>query len=599
MGRKMTIQKRHSFRNKAQDKNRTKRNIWLAGSGILLVLAVVGIWVKYYMPSSERMDLNVYYAQGRSSSDAPALILNDTVQEENALGAENTLYVPVDWINEELDTRFYADTNQMILTDDTHIWLYYPWDTQYLENGESKEDNEIKVVSENNILYVKAEWASQEIGMHCSLLENPKRVWFWTDRDYALLKSNTQLRNAANVKSPILEDLYAGDKVFICEQKEKWTKVQSMSGLVGYVRTKALGDITLVDTQSDAVADSTQESLSRGGVSNTESGRASTATEDSICMIWHQTIGTDGLDGLKNYIESDSLRAVNVISPSWFTFSNNEGDMEYRGNSEYVQLAHENGIRVWAMLDNLNIPVDTLAILSQTDVRFQIEDTLVETALEAEIDGINVDLEALTHDMAIHFIQFLRELAVKCHANGITLSVDNPVPQGWNSYYNLTDQSEVADYIILMSYDEHWAGGEAGSTSSYAFTKDGIEMALQEVPKEKLINGIPLYTRVWNMENQESYAIGMNELDQLFASASDLRIESAWQEDIRQVYVQFSKDGVQYEVWVEDTSSLQWRLDLIDEYDLAGVSAWKLGFETTLVWDMLNVWQQGDFVLNE
>lgn len=600
MKQKFAARKKHGFKSKAQKKKEErKKKIWLIGSGILLLLAVlagVAAWVECYMPSFERMDLNDYYANQRTDSDAPILILDDEVQEEGSFEAENTMYIPVDWVNGTVDSCFYADQTQMqmLLTDDTHIWMYYPWDTQYLENGESKTDTEIKVVSEEDKLYVKASFVAEKTQLNYSVMENPKRVWMWHDRECARIRVDTQLRYLSGIKSSILEDLKQGDMVFVCEEKEKWTRVQSMSGVVGYVLNKTLEETeldtssSLTDTSSDAISES-DGSAENANDSKSEKNGSGQITP--ICMVWHQTIGTDGLEGLSGYIEADLLRAVDVISPSWFTLSDNEGNMEYRGNSEYVELAHENGIQVWAMLDNLNIPVDTLAILSQTSARFHIEDVLVQTALSAKIDGINVDLESLTHEAAIHFVQFLRELAVKCHQNGIILSVDNPVPEGWNSYYNLTDQAKVADYIILMSYDEHWAGGEAGSTSSYAFTKNGIEMALKEVPSEKLINGIPFYTRVWNVENEESYAIGMNELDALFVSATDLQMDAAWDDDIRQVYVKFTKDGAQYQVWVEDISSLQWRLDLIKEHNLAGVSAWKLGFETALVWDTLELWK--------
>lgn len=558
--------------------------------GFVCILMVVGVIGMRYMPSREWLSLEEYYLKkgmlpSESLPDGSRkipIILNATMQENVAIDKEGVLYLPVDWINEQIDSRFYSDGEVMIVTDAMHIWTYVPDSLEYEENGEKKRAEQCLVIEQDSILYVHADWVQRETGIQMERLEEPSRIWIRNQWDkpleYALTKNAVKIRYQAGMKSPILEELEVGERVWLRGQLEKWTCVQTERGVVGYVPTKRLGEIQTMEWHRE-----------------TELPEYPSLTQDRrLTMVWHQTIGTDGLEGLQNYVESRKLQKLDVIIPSWFTLSDNEGAMEYRGNSQYTTLAHENQIQVWAMVDNLNYEVDSLKILLNTKTRKQIEQSLIAYALQDGIDGINLDLELITGKMATHFIQFIREMSVLCRQNGLVLSVDDPVLQGWNGYYRFQDQAQVVDYIMIMGYDEHWAGGDAGSTASYPFVKDGIERTLSEVPKEKLILGIPFYTRVWNVETSESYAIGMQKLQGVLHGDEVEVQETTWLEEEKQTLVKFTQQGNSYQVWVEDEQSLQWKLELANLYDLAGVSAWKLGFESDTVWKAWFDWKSGN-----
>ncbi|MGN0298748.1 MAG: glycosyl hydrolase family 18 protein [Lachnospiraceae bacterium] len=577
------VDKEKSQNNRIDTKKKKKsKNIILRGLMIsLVVLGAVAVicLILHYIPGNDYMDLKVYY--GVADEDSVILVANDSVQSETAWLEDGVYYLPVNWVNQQVDSRFYSDGKVMLVTDAWHVWTYYAGDTQYLMDGVAQEGNEVNVIMRENQLYVRADWIADEIGCRLTVLENPNRIWVWTkfdtDLSWAKVEKDGRVRYKAGIKSPILERVETGEEVIVRGTLGAWSNVQTQSGLVGYIQTKYLGETVIRQERRD--------------VSVKKIEYPSLNSEQRVIMVWHQTIGTDGLSELQTYAEAGALEEVDVITPSWFTLSDNEGNMEMRGNAEYVKLAHEMGLQVWAMVDNLNIPVDTLAILSDTKVRVKLEEGLVETALDWGVDGINVDLESIKEDMASHFIQFLRELSVMCRNAGLVLSVDDPMPQGWNRYYRLDTQAQIVDYVILMGYDEHWIGGSAGSTASYHFVKDGIEQALQSVPKEKLMNGIPWYTCIWDLENENTYTIGMRNWQEMYQSLEAQQKSESWLEEEQQSYVTFTEDGKQYEVWVEDLQSMAWKMELADTYDLAGVGCWKLGMECDEVWELLRKWK--------
>ena len=221
------------------------------------------------------------------------------------------------------------------------------------------------------------------------------------------------------------------------------------------------------------------------------------------------------------------------------------------------------------------------------------------------LTGPDADFEKISKDCGVHYIQFIRELSVKCRQNGIVLSVDNYVPKGYNQQYNRKEQGVMADYVIIMGYDEHNGSSlEAGSVSSYEFVKEGIEETIKEVPAEKVINGIPFFTRLWSETpktqeelNQEagteaadypmkvtSEALGMSTARDKISQAG---AETTLDETTGNNYATWEADGVTYEIWLEDATSIEPKLQLMKENKLAGTAAWALGQESSDIWDLI------------
>ena len=204
------------------------------------------------------------------------------------------------------------------------------------------------------------------------------------------------------------------------------------------------------------------------------------------------------------------------------------------------------------------------------------------------LDGINVDFEDLRVSCGQPFIQFIRELSVRCRKQGVVLSVDNYVPVGNTDYYNRAEQGVYADYVVIMGYDEHYKGSEtAGSVASISYVESGIIKTVEEVPASKVINGVPFYTRLWETTGTDvdSQAVGMEMANQW---VSDHGIELSWDQGTCQNYGSYEKDGTIHEVWMEDAESIKVKLSVMDANNLAGVASWCLGFETPDIWDVIS-----------
>ena len=273
--------------------------------------------------------------------------------------------------------------------------------------------------------------------------------------------------------------------------------------------------------------------------------------DEPVNLAWHQVTSTDANSYFADAVQN--MTGVNVISPTWFSVTDNSGNISSLASGEYVMQAHEKGLKVWGLVDNFNENMNTKEVLSKTSSRQNLENRLITYALKVGMDGINVDFESLSEGVGIHFLQFLRELSIQCHANNLVLSVDNPVPEDFTSHYDRAEQGKVVDYVIIMGYDEHYVGSDAGSVASLSYERDGITGTLENVPKEKIISGIPFYTRLWKTNASgevSSEAIGMDKADQIL---SDYKVTAGWSSETSQDYAEFTdEDGNFCQIWLEN-----------------------------------------------
>lgn len=280
-------------------------------------------------------------------------------------------------------------------------------------------------------------------------------------------------------------------------------------------------------------------------------------------------------------------KVVSDALPTWFYLLDTSGNIANISSADYVAQAHEKGLKVWGLIDNFTQEVSTTETLSNTAARQNIISQLIQAATSVGMDGINVDFESLSEDVGIHFLEFLRELSIECHKNNLVLSVDNPVPEDFTSHYDRAEQGRVVDYVIIMGYDEHYVGSEAGSVASLPWVEQGIQDTLAEVPAERVINAVPFYTRLWRTTggNVTSEAIGMDQAQQVI---SENNVETYWDKTTSQNYGKYDIDNSTYQIWIEDSQSIAEKVKLVSKYNLAGVSAWKLGFENSGIWQVIS-----------
>lgn len=548
---------------------------------ILLILLVGGatFGVKLYDKysySKERMDLAEYYniAQG----DRAALVVGDEVIEDQALQREGNYYLPLAFVQQNLNDKFYYDRHEKLLLFTTPTQLYeIPANSaSYMIAGETKEYAKMVWVLEDEVPYVELDFVLQFADVLCSVYEQPARIQMYLEAETgqtATISKDTAVRYQGGIKSDILCDVKAGDLVYVLDEMETWSKVKTSDAVIGYVENKRLEDLR-------------DEQIAMPGT-YVAPVYTSIVKEYPINLVWHQVTNSTANAGVEELLAS--TKGVTTISPTWFFLSDNSGNFDSIADQSYVDSMHAKGMEVWALIDNFTNEVDIAQILSTTTNRKTLVNNLIQTTLSYQIDGINIDFEEVPQEAGEDYVQFLRELSISCRQNGIVLSVDNYVPTEYTAHYGRAAQGEVVDYFIIMGYDEHYGGSpQAGSVASYNYVKAGIENTLKDVPASKVINAVPFYTRLWKIaDGVSSEALTMSGADNVLAQNG---VTATWDDETQQNFAEFEADGAKYQIWLEDMESMTAKLSLMSGYRLAGVAAWKLGLEKAEIWDAIEVY---------
>ncbi|MCI8744246.1 MAG: glycosyl hydrolase family 18 [Lachnospiraceae bacterium] len=534
--------------------------------------------------------------------DEAAIILEDDLTEFRARILDGEAYVTTDFLYEQLNQRFYWDAkeNLLLYTTPTEVITASVGSNDYTVAKAKYTESYAPVKVDGDTAYVALKYIQKYTAMEFEVMTDEiNRVHIQRSFgafDTVSVKKDARVRFEPNIKSPILTDAVKGDILYVLppdaeaetELPEDWTRVRTGNGFIGYIRNKYLGEKGQ-ETKEPNYADPEYPSIQK---------------DYTINMAWHQVTNADANNSVLEAIAK--TKGLTTISPTWFFLNDNEGNIQSLASQTYVNYCHQNGIEVWALVNDIEYK-DTIKdyeILSRTSSRQRLVNNLIAKAIEFDLDGLNIDFEFINAESAKAYIQFIRELSIMCRLNGIVLSVDNYVPADHNLFYNRKEQGIVADYVIIMGYDEHYATSpEAGSVASIDWVRKGIENTLSEVPAEKVINAVPFYTRLWEerpkteeelaeeSENEEfvpykvtSKAYGMDGADRLL---SEHNAEKVWNDVCGQYYAEFTEEGSTYKIWLEEEESIELKAALIREYNLAGIAAWKLGFERQDIWDII------------
>ncbi len=570
--------------------------------GIVIVILVLtgyglGMLLTLFGPSNKSVSPETYF---QADKDGVAVIYNTEKVMQRALEAADTYYLPYALVS-QVDPFFYHDTSLDA--------ILYAKPTELLQVPVVTVKNLSEVTRDAQaIFYYGSVYIQLELLQELSLVSvlkftEPSRLWIWDRFDEEVpavtAKENLKLRQESSTRSDIVEKIEKGSTLYYLDSTGDWACVMSEQGFIGWVQEKKVSKGAAVVKQAEREAwDYTSISLG-----------------EPVVLVWHQIFASGVESQTERFVNAlEQTKGVNVVSPTWFSISSIEGAITTIGDPGYVQAAHEHGVQVWGLVDNFNDDVDNYALLTNYQARSQLIANLMAEAERLDLDGINVDFEAnntglggLNKDCGIHFVQFIRELSIACRRAGVILSVDNYVPRSYNQYYHRDSQAVVADYLIVMGYDEHYGGSDAGSTSSLPFVEDGIVQTLQEVPKEKLINAVPFYTRLWKLTPQAqaaegaqirddgaapfgAYALSSNAIgaNAIQAELQDKNATLSWLETEQQHYTEYMWEDCFYRLWLEDTASMEKRLEVMQKYDLAGVACWKLGLESPDMWDVIS-----------
>lgn len=587
-----------SARRRARARKRRQRKLvirffFFIMAVVVMIIGGAFLW-KRYSPSKEKADLNEYY--GITGENQLGITVNGEVIHAKSMIADGEPYLEysavADWIND----RFYIDfhENLLLYTLPEGTVTAVQGSKDYTLGGEKQSKDYVIFRLEGQTAYIALDFVQQYTNLDYKVFDSPKRVAItskWGKIKTVEAKKDTQVRYLAGVKSPILTELSKGQKVTFIEDEGKWRKVYTEDGFVGYTPKSALEK-----PKSEKVTREFKEQV-----------YDHISKDYTINLAWHQVTSSAANEMLGQLIAG--TKGLTTISPTWFTVADVQGNINSLASASYVEQAHQNGLEVWALVRDFDGGIgsqeESYELLSYTSRRANLINQLIDEATSAGVDGINVDFEKISKECGEHYIQFIRELSLECGKHNLVLSVDNYVPRGFNQQYHRKEQGVVADYVIIMGYDEHYAGSyESGSVASYGFVEEGIKKTLEEVAADKVINAVPFYTRLWKetQKNEQELAAEQGteaaqypvkveskiySMQDAAARVSQAGANISWDDNTKQNYAQWDEEGSTYKIWLEDAKSVEEKLKLMKEYELAGTAAWKLGLETADVWDVI------------
>lgn len=543
---------------------------------ILIVLVgaagIVSFLINRYKPGTEYMAGNEYF--NLTDENSVALIQNGELLEEQAVLIGGEPYAAYTYVESQLNSCFYWDeeTKGILLTTSGGVQTLLPGDAAVAKTpgGQPAVQQE-----SDGTVYISLDVVKEYTDLDYAYYSDPNRVVIrneWDGVEQATVQSDTaQVRQKGGIKSLILADVQKGDTLLYLENLDNWCKVITADGYTGYIQTEDISEPEAIEART-AKKDS-YERITR---------------DHKINLVWHQSTSTESNDAMAEM--TAEMTGVNVISPTWFSVTDETGTISSLASADYVKLAHEAGREVWGLIDNFNEAFDETTDLAYASVRSRIIEQLLAEAASCGMDGINVDFENLKEAGIPHYLQFLRELTSAAHAQNLVVSVDTPVPQAYTMYYQRGEQARFVDYMIVMAYDEHFAGSEeAGSVSSLPFVQQAVEEMTRVMPADQVICGIPFYTRVWTEKfGQSAITSEVLGMDGAKNYAKENQMTETWDASLGQNVATVETSDARYTIWMEDEQSMEEKLKVIQSADLAGVAEWKLGFERADVWSLIS-----------
>ena len=551
--------------------------------GVAVIAAIVfiaGIIVEKNTASKKEMSVKDYYGL---KGDAVKLIINTEESEEEAVIKDENGYISFHLAKTLLKRLYYDSTEDtVIFTDPEKKYTYEPDNTEYRVNDDTEESDFPFVIKAEGNIMVALELVKKFYYIETSVMTNPNIILIFSDAerkyDIKRVTGETEIRTEADIKSPILKEVKEGDKLWVLGTAEdgKFIKVLSEDGVIGFALLSKLGEseIEMMDCKREDDRDI----------------YTSIKQEEPVVLAWHQVFNQSANSNMEEFV-SGKTEYMNVISPTWFGIADNTGELSTLASKDYVERAHNLGLKVWPLVNDFNKDVDYKALFSSNAGRTNLIKNIVYFIDSCGFDGINIDFESVKASYAEDYLQFLRELSIVMRKKKKVLSIDNYVPTEYTAHYDREEQGILADYVCVMAYDEHYAGSkEAGSVSSLNWVRTGISKTKEVVDPKKIIVGLPFYTRIWRINpdgSLTSKALGMQGGKKRVAEAG---AEKAWDDVTGQYYAEWKDGNDTMKIWLEEAQSLKNKLSEVDKNELGGVAFWKLGLENEGAWKSVATW---------
>lgn len=566
-----------------------RRKLYIITIGLVLLLALTGVfavWFVQYMPNM---------AVIKPFEDVPEtrlIIDGNLIRGANPpIIKDGRILLPYDTIKENIDKYIWYDEalqKVTITTRDRVIRMK----TGSLEALINEKPMELKfpAVDENDSLYLPIELLHDLYGISLQYIpENDVVIidFMKTEARIAYpINAKTVVRNGMNIREPIIKQfLGEGEKnldvsriieneLLIFDENEEWFKVRANDGALGFVKKN---EIEIVGVKKVEMKTSTDVKP--------------ILTQGKINLVWEMTYSKSNIKFVK-----ENAPGIDVVSPTWFEIVDRKGTIKNRATPDYIEFAHKNGWQVWALFANAFKDIEgTSLLLNNSDKRQEIIRNILAYAALYKLDGINLDFENIYKKDRDAYTQFVREFYPLAREQGLVVSVDVSVPDGsdnWSKCFDRKALAESVDYICLMTYDQHWSTSpKAGSTAELVWVEENLQKTIEEVPSEKLLLGIPLFTRIWSVEESDAGTKVSSKafnVTNAWKEIDENDAQVAWNHVSGQYEASYKKDGITYHLWLEDANAVNMKTSLIHKYELAGACVWAVNFADAQVYDTLN-----------
>lgn len=558
---------------------RNKSMLWfgLILSIIIVITSIVFIFLYFYT------NQKVVYTDLENP-----IIYQGNIYRIEALIKENEVYLPYSFIKEVVDEDVIYDeeSQSLILTTNDQVIQIPNMDLQYFVNEEPVTLQIPALVNEGRIQYVAAEPLFSIYPFEVSYVEETGAILLKKHGDTILPgtimegSATTQVREHPTRFSAYVAEVSSGEKVTIEKEENHFYYIRKQNGIAGFVNKDRVN-------------------LDQPIIFNLESYNEPEKFDVSkikwpINLTWEAVYTKN-----PSTANIPATPGINVVSPTWFSIKNSEGDVSNLASLDYVKWAKSKQYQVWALFSNgFSDPENTHIVLKDFKTRQKIIRQLLHYANMYQLDGINIDFENVNLADRDLVTQFVKELTVYLHQAGLVVSMDITfisTSENWSMFYDRENLANIVDYLMVMAYDEHWGTSPiAGSVASLPWVENNLIKLLEVVPKERLILGVPTYTRIWKEQKTpggnievSSKAYSMDDVNQWI---KDRGLSLQYDEKSGQDYVEFvdEKEQATYKIWLENEKSLNKRTQLVHKYQLAGIASWNRSFANAGAWTVID-----------
>ena len=496
---------------------------------------------------------------------------NEIIQEDGVI------YLSEKDIANFFDKHIYLEeeNNKIITTYNKKIAEVSLEDNVININGANKNTS-AHAIERDGVIYIPISEMTEVYDIEIGNIEETKVITMDSldkEQKKAVVTSNLAVKSSTRFIAKTIDRIEKGDSVIVISSDGKYARIRTENGKIGYIKANKLTNEYLVRE------DMTEEKQIDGKINMTWDYYSEVASAPD-------RTGT-------------AIEGVNVVSPSFFYIDENGSFRENVGESgeNYIKWAHKNGYKVWPMISNAPAANESLEITSEImnsyENRKQLIEQIVDACVAYDLDGINIDFENMKQEDKDLYSRFIIELTPRLHEIGMVVSVDVTAPDGgetWSMCFDRNVIGDVADYIIFMAYDQNGISSKtAGTTAGYNWIELNLVKFLQteEIDSDKLILGIPFYTRIWtvdaNGEVLRNPTVNMEDIEGVIPDG----VQKTWDDELKQYYVEYQDGDYTRKMWIEDVESLKAKVSLVKENNLAGVASWQYGMETQDVWSML------------